>query len=49
MKLIVTITIVIVVMIGVMAPSVFAQSDHPNLIVSTEHVNDSIVNKFDMQ
>jgi len=26
-----------------------AQSDHPNLIVSTEHVNDSIVNKFDMQ
>ena len=37
MKSIVIITIVTVAMIGVMVPSVFAQSSHPNLIVSAEN------------
>ena len=37
MKSIVIITIIIVVMIGIITPSVFAQSDHPNLIISAEN------------
>ena len=37
MKSVFLIAIVAVAMIGVMAPSVFAQSSHPNLIVSAEN------------
>ena len=38
MKSVFLIAIVAVAMIGVMVPSVFAQSDHPNLIVSNNFI-----------